>query len=388
MTQKSDVKKLLQPFKLRFPATEYLVKKNIFHDDPLTLIDIGCSGGIANYWRVFGHYLAAYGIDPMIEEIKRLQAAETNPNVHYWAGYIGLPSDHPFIQKMGARNTVSHSLWDRSSTAWGVELLSNKADDENTKINLNRWHETKLADKSICLSANEFVIKEKISNVDFIKIDVDGEDFCVLNSCEDVINSRQVLGFMLEVHFVGEACETDNTFHNTDRFMRERGFDLFGLTVKNYSRKALPAPFVFAIPGETKWGPPYLGDALYIRDVVNPGKSNAHPPMSNSKLLKLVAIYEIFNLPDCAAELLIAFREQICKAVNVDFLLNLLTPEVYGRRLSYQQYIESFSGDITNFYPRDPTMGAIMLRLLRFMWRVTTKKVTPNDVSLFKAFRD
>jgi hypothetical protein len=386
------MRRLTKGFKLHFPATEYLVKKNIFHDHPFTLIDVGCSGGIAAYWSVFGQSICAYGIDPMIEEIKRLKAAETNPDIHYWAGYIGLSANHPFMQKREARGRpVGNSLWERLSTAWALKLLSSTTDDDKTKIKLNRWGETKLADKSICIGIDDFVVREKISNVDFIKIDVDGEDFCALHSCEGIINSHQVLGFMLEVNFFGEACETDNTFHNTDRFMRKHGFELFDLTVRRYSRRALPAPFVLSRPAETKWGPPFQGDALYVRDVAGISEHRPPFPMSTHKLLKLVSIYEMFGLPDCAAELLTVWKKQLSHTVDVAFLLDLLTPELNGRRLSYQDYLESFSKGVPHFYPRNPTISTVVLTLLRFIWRVARRRVTPIDVTTvkepFQAFR-
>jgi Methyltransferase FkbM domain len=379
------LRRFLKGFKLHFPATEYLVRKAVLRDRLFTLIDVGCSGGIAMYWRVFGKYLRAYGIDPMINEIKRLQAAETNPEVNYWAGYIGLPANHPLIRRRGHRGTVGNSPWDRLSTIWALEILSKASDDEKTKISLNRWPETKLADKSMSMGVDEFVIKNKIKDVDFIKIDVDGEDFCALHSCGDIINSHQVLGFMLEVNFFGEAYETDHTFHNTDRFMRSHGFELFDLNISRYSRRALPAPFVLSMPAQTKWGAPVHGDALYVRDVA--GKIEHRPPftISTDKLLKLVALYEIFSLPDCAAELLTVWREQLSHAVDVDVLLDLLTPEVDGRKLSYQEYIASFSNDVKKFYPRNPGLGTVMLMLIRFMWRVARRKVTPSDAAMFKA---
>ncbi len=375
----------MKTFKLHFPMTEYLVKKNIFRDHPFTLIDIGCSGGIAEFWRVFSQALRAYGIDPMIGEIERLQAAETNSNVHYWAGYMGLSAEHPLMRKRGTRGPVSNSPWDRLSTAWGLELLSSTTDDDRTKINLNRWPETKLADKSTSMGMDEFVVKNNINNVDFIKIDIDGEDFCALLSCEDIINSRQVLGCMLEVNFFGGDSETDNTFHNTDRFMRKHGFELLDLSVRRYSRRALPAPFVLSMPAETKWGPPLQGDALYVKDVA--GISEHRPPfqISTHKLLKLVAIYEMFGLPDCAAEVLTVWKEQISHTVKVAILLDLLTPGLDGQRLSYKRYLDSFSKDVTSFYPRSPTLYRAVLTLMRFVWRVIRKKVTPSDVMSVEA---
>lgn len=380
----SDLKKIMNAFKLHFPATEYLVKQKVFYRHPFTVVDVGCSGGIANVWRVFGRYLYAYGIDPMIGEIERLRSAETNMNVHYWAGYIGLPANHSFVQSRGTRGPVSNSPWGRLSTAWALDLLSKTTDDDRLKIMLNRWPETKLADKSQCMGINQFIAKNKIGNLDFIKIDIDGEDFGALLSCEEIINSHQVLGFLLEVNFFGAASETDNTFHNTDRFMRSHGFELFDLTVRRYSKKALPAPFILPWPGETKWGAPLQGDALYIRDV-GASEQRLPFPMSTSKLLKLVAIYEIFGLPDCAAELLTVCRKQLSNLIDVDVLLDLLTPEFDGRKLLHQEYLESFSKDVTKFYPRNPSIATMILTLLRFVWRVARRRITPGDVALFKA---
>jgi hypothetical protein len=381
----ADLRRLVKDFKFHFPATEYLVSKNVFRDHPFTLIDIGCSGGIAMYWRVFGKYFRAYGIDPMVDEIDRLRAAETNPAINYWAGYIGLSAEHPLMKSRGSRGPVGNSPGDRLSTTWALELLSKTTDDDRTKINQNRWPETKLADKSKCMGVDEFVAKNKISNVDFIKIDIDGEDFCALNSCEGIMNSQRVLGFMLEVNFYGEACETDHTFHNTDRFMRRHGFELFDLTVRRYSRKSMPAPFTLSVPAQTKWGPPTYGDALYVRDVAGTVEHRPPFPMSNDKLLKLVAINEIFGLPDCAAEVLTAWREQLSQVVDVTRVLDLLTPDVDGRRLSYHAYVETFSNDVTKFYPKNPKLGAVILTLVRFVWRVARRKVTPGDIELFKA---
>ena len=104
-----------------------------------------------------------------------------------------------------------------------------------------------------------------------------------------------------------------------------------------------------------------------------------------NKLLKLVAIYEMFGLPDCAAELLAACREQLSHTVDVPFLLDLLTPEFDGRKLSYQGYLHLFSKDVTHFYPKNPTLSTVVLTLLRLIWRVARRKITPSDVMTFKA---
>src|SRR5262245_37478467 len=55
----------------------------------LSLIDVGASGGIDNFWRQFHPYLTAVGFDPLQAEVDRLNGAETNRNVRYEAGWVG-----------------------------------------------------------------------------------------------------------------------------------------------------------------------------------------------------------------------------------------------------------------------------------------------------------
>ena len=56
-----------------------------------TLIDIGCSGGIDPTWLEFGNQLQAFGFDPNIEEVERLNASRPGPGIEYVAGFVGLP---------------------------------------------------------------------------------------------------------------------------------------------------------------------------------------------------------------------------------------------------------------------------------------------------------
>jgi hypothetical protein len=301
---------------------------------------------------VFGNHLRAYAIDPMLSEIESLKAAETNPNVTYHAGYVGLPEDHPIVRSRGGTGPVGNNPWSRLSTAWASELASKGNDDNDTKVRQNRWPETRLADPSTLMTLTEFIHKHQIDNVDFIKLDIDGNDYFALVSCEEIIESHGVIGFMLEVNYCGTDSDTDHTFHNTDRFMRRHRFELLDLSIRRYSRKALPAPFAMRMFAQTNWGAPLQGDAIYLKDLANPGGEAEARPFSNTKLLKAVALCEIFGLPDYAAEVITSYRHQLSELVDVDKLLDLLTPELNGQKLSYKEYIEQFSNDPEAFYPQ------------------------------------
>jgi hypothetical protein len=192
-----------------------------------------------------------------------------------------------------------------------------------------------------------------LSDLDFIKVDVDGYDIDVILSGERITRTAPVLGYTLEVNFYGSTSDFDHTFHNTDRLMRQWGFDLFGLSMRRYSTAALPAPFQWDGPAQTVFGRPYQGDAIYLRDPMNAQTKGApqSPPLSVFKILKLACLFECFGLPDHAAELIrenAAFLDETC---NPTKLLDILAQEVDPGVQSYTQYIQKFSADPTAYYP-------------------------------------
>jgi hypothetical protein len=69
------------------------------------------------------------------------------------------------------------------------------------------------------------------------------------------------------------------------------------------------------------------------------------------KLLKLACLYELFSVPDCAAEILVTHRDRLSPLVDVDRLLDLLTPPLDGRPVSYREYLDAFEQDPARFYP-------------------------------------
>jgi hypothetical protein len=199
-------------------------------------------------------------------------------------------------------------------------------------------------------------VERDIHDIDFVQIDVDGRDLEILHSIGDVLADTRVLGLCVEVNFVGSAAETDHTFHNTDRFMRSHGFDLFELTVHHYSVAALPGRYRYQIPAQSVFGRPYQGDALYIRDVCLPGNAAFAAALSPEKLLKTAAIFAAFDLPDCAAEILVKFRAGLATLCDVDSFLDTLAAQAQPGAespLSYKDYLAAFEQDSDLFYTYD-----------------------------------
>jgi hypothetical protein len=136
------------------------------------------------------------------------------------------------------------------------------------------------------------------SYVDFIKIDVDGPDFDLLQALEPHLERLQVLGCKLEVNFNGTADPHDHTFHNMDRLMRKNGFELYDLELRRYTKKALPGKFEGNFFGQTQGGALAQGDALYFKNINNQESCGI-------KIKKLITLMSLHGHIDSAAQHLV-----------------------------------------------------------------------------------
>ena len=321
------------------PMTGLLRERGVFDRAPFVLIDVGCAGGIDAAWRAFGPSLVARGYDPDVAACEEAQAREPFDNVLYQARYVGLGETHPFVEKRraDALRWPQTNIWGRITAGY----LAGRGQPGAPR---------RMADPSTLIGVDAIVRTENLPTVDFLKVDVDGPDLEVLESARDVFGDSNVLGVGLEVNWFGTSSPTEHTFHNTDRFLREQGFALFGLTFRRYSRIDMPAPFEFEFFAQTRFGQPYQGDAIYIRDLAADHLAAQAASYSPDKLIKLACIYELVGLPDCAAEVLNRFKSRLSFG-DPDHLLDALTPPLLGEQLPYREYIARFNRAPDLFLP-------------------------------------
>jgi hypothetical protein len=322
-------------------------------DHKFTLLDVGCSSGIDPVWRVFGKSLRAFGFDPNIEEVERLAASETE-GVCYIPAFVGVPPGTSDADRLRNLKFWARSPWARLSVASTLEKRAATADMSNQEATaLNLWHRLRLANADEPVILPVFCADRGIQDLDFIKIDVDGPDFLILRSLERVLQELRVLGIGIEVNFFGSDDPDIHTFHNVDRFMRKSGFDLFFLSSRPYSVAALPARYQHVFPAQTEIGRPLQGDAIYLRDAASPENAGWCVAQGPAKLLKLAALYSLTGLPDCAAEILVNFRERLRPIFDVDAGLDVLTRAVRANNMpaKYRDYIAAFEADDPCFYP-------------------------------------
>lgn len=312
--------------------------------EDFVLFDIGCSGGIDSQWHAFGERLAAFGFDPVLAEIKRLIDLNEHPGVAYHSG---------MVCGNGIAIPPTSNPWNRLAVCATSEFRSRQAKVEKDfqGIRDNDWQVESLCEDKIKIP--NFVKNNNISHIDFIKIDVDGDDYDILLSIKDLLRSHDVMGLMIEINYVGSSNENENTFHNVDRFMRECGFELFDITKRLYSGSALPSSYEISIPAQGTNGRPLQGDALYFRDVCAEGYLEPEK-LSFDKLLKLVALFSLFGKYDSCAEIFLKFRSKFEDNLEIGSILNKMVKVAYGGRYNaytYDELILKFESDDPMFYP-------------------------------------
>jgi hypothetical protein len=139
--------------------------------------------------------------------------------------------------------------------------------------------------------------------------------------------------------------------------MKARGYELFNLNVRRYSTAALPGRYLLPVPAQSELGRPLQGDALYARDLGNPEHEAFAARLGPAKLLNLVCIFAAFDLPDCAAEIALRYRDRLATLCDVDEVLDLLAAQAQGgvdKPFRYTEYMDRFEAEDPMFFPPTP----------------------------------
>jgi FkbM family methyltransferase len=294
------------------PMTRKLVAAGAFNEDPLVLVDLGSRGLVDACWKNFAPALRVIGFEPDPDECARLNALGEE-NVRHIQAAVG--------DKVGKRTL--HIMRFAASTSF-------------YPVNMEFCHRFGFSENGETVRTVEVettTLREALAGIeaDFIKLDIEGAEVDALR----VADLGPVVGLVAEVRFTARM-QNCPTFTDLDNLCVATGFELYDLDIYRYARKALPYPFLYdfrdqqehPVEGPTTQGQILTGDALYFRD----GLTTAKP-------LKLACLFELFGLADCAAETIQAHAATFAKWADVDTLLDLLVPEVKGKRLTYREHM-------------------------------------------------
>lgn len=331
------------------PMTAFVVRSGLLCGHDFGLVDVGCSGGPDEYFNCFGEHLRVWGFDPLVHEIERLQRDNRNEKFKYELALVGCPNyDQYFPAELRNDDIAARASnpFARTSAPLIEELTRVSSEVRFNSGNTDVQYTDRL------VSLDEY-FTGSTADIDFLKIDTDGSDYSVLLGAQRLLSEGQILAIGIESQLHGAVHEHANVFSNIDWLLRECGYMLFDIEILRYTRAALPGRFCLPFPAQTETGQTLWGDALYLRDVGDPDFSRKWPyRYSAQKLVKQACLFELYGMPDCAAELLLTNRPVLSPCVDIMPLLDHLTPELNGEKVSFEEYNRRVREDPTLLFAK------------------------------------
>ena len=304
--------------------TEHVVRTGAFAATPLTIVDVGSRGGFEPQWDVYGDSARLIGFESDAEECDKLNALRSGLRRHYPVALHRDKGTRPFYV---TKHTAASSFFKPYS-----RFLDRLPESVNRTIKEERMLET--------LDLDSFLGEEDVGAVDFIKLDTEGAEYDILLGAKNTL-SKSVFGISLEMLFnrqrIGEPL-----FSEIDLFLREQGFVIYDLPVFRCARTVL-SPHMFSDnAGPTDKGQVAWTQAIYFRDAVDDIlQGDLDYKWDDLRILKLASVMELFNLEDCAIELIqTAATRGFLSGYDHGHFVDLLVPPVQGRLTSYNEYVK------------------------------------------------
>jgi len=289
------------------------------------VIDVGARGGAGKEWQVYRDQHKIIGFEADEKECRRINESAPAYERYYPVALSSRRGKRKFY--VHARHAPTSSFFDSDAS-----FLSR----------FPGWQPF-MSEKPITLETVDFASfakKHEIRDIDFMKLDVEGAELDILRGVGEDFEQK-LIGISTEAYFKSWA-KGSSTFADLDVFLRERGFVLYDLPLLRWEKKSTsPYMFTDGIFGPTDRGQVIFTQALYLKDAV---AELAIPRLRKSwsaeRILKLASIMELYQLEDCAIELIQAASARgLLASYNVDEMIDLLTPPLDGRDVTYKQYV-------------------------------------------------
>ena len=303
----------------------------------LGILDLGCSGGPDGIFLDLndsGVVINYHGYDFNDEEIKRLSK-------DYPPGFLF------HSKKIVTKNEIEiDDKWWRGFSAGQASAEADITRYSKSEIVDNNFWSSGSVTKATSEISLQQILKSTNTDFNLLKIDLDGPDLGYLK--DFFASSSYSPQFVsLEINYQGSGSPNSNTFHNSDRHMKELGYDLVAITNRTYSSKVLPSRFMYKIFAQTIKGVPYQGDALYF-------KKNKHTNLD--EILRDIILLDAFNLEDLAAEIVLE-NTLIFSKDESSAILDVLTREVWQDSFkNYSDLITKWNDNKSLFFPEEINM--------------------------------
>ena len=296
----------------------------------LRVLDIGAKGGAIKEFEKINFFVDYIGFEPNENECKKINI--NNPSNQKFLPFAIANANQKrklYIHEYSS----SHSLYKTD-----INKISRYWDEENLRIS---------GEELIDCVSLDYLYNEKIIEIpNFIKIDVEGAEFEVLEGASNLLSSDSCIGIKLESHFeewkYNDEGETNKTFAELDIFLRNLGFTLFDIKVYRHGKKSLIQPFSLSngfkkVPGPVEIGKVLWSDSLYLRDPLF-NQSN-FDKIRTSNLIKSIILFDLFNQTDTAIEI----TQYLSKKNNLFLdLLNDFVITLGGSQYTYKKSQNKF----------------------------------------------
>ena len=317
-----------QKINTRPRLTNYLVARGELRNSPLRVVDVGARGGFEKHWSIYKDQVDLIGFELDREECIRLNKLEKNTHRTYYP--IALH------EKEGKKKFYIQPH------------LASSSFYKSDKRFLERFPASKgmIPTKTVMIPTvglDSFIKEHSIKGLDFIKLDVEGAELDIFKGATGALKNS-ILGLSAEAVFFPWRHNIP-TFTDIDIFLKPYGFVLFDLPIMKWERRPL-SPYMFedkGVFGPTDRGQPVWTQAIYLKDGVNEMHSSKAKRKwwNRNRILKMASIMELFNLEDCAIELIEeALAMEIVGAAEARSMIDLLTPRLNGRDVNYKKYVE------------------------------------------------
>ena len=293
--------------------TRWLVEQlGAFKQAPMVVCDVGARGGVEPQWRVLGNQAEFIEFEPDREECDRLNQVHTQQTRQTATA----PHHRVYPVALGKRRenrpfSICRYAGGSSFYPADMDFIRRFPAEHGQQLEVINTLELET------IPFDELAQIEKISPIDFLKLDVEGCELDILQGAEQVLQ-HGVLGLSLEVLF-HTTMRHQPPFYAIDQFLQSRGFQLFDLDIYRHARHTLDLPM--GPFGDTQIGQVLWGQALYLRDGVAAALSSDHHSSFDwtaLRILKLATLMELFTLPDCALELLQTYQSQLESDLNLN----------------------------------------------------------------------
>ena len=246
------------------------------------LVDVGASGGEFNRWkRICPEYQSV-----LFEPDKRALGALASENRSRFISGMALSDHRGEIDFHLCRAQPLSSVYPPNS-----ELLHRLLKEEYV-----RCFDVVQRVRIPCDTLDAQLLEHDVSDIDFIKIDVQGHELAVLHGASQSL--RQAIGVEVELGFL-EVYKNQPSFAKIDEFLRSIGFAMFDLEKSYFVRRAT------GYYGVRK-GQVIFGIALYF---ISPEELFERGPVTERKLVNAVVAYLAYGYFDAAEVVMRIGRE-------------------------------------------------------------------------------